>query len=226
MSALLSDALRAARTLRRSPEFTLTAMAALALGIAASTAVFSVVDTVLLQPLPYPDPDRLVQLMTTSPLGDQAVVSIPRYIVWRQYTTAFRYLAACDINGPAINGLWRRRFGGDPRLVGRTISLEYEPYKVIGVLAPGFTMDPPADIWLPLQADSSTTDQASHVRVAGRPHAGCDVWRCGDSDVPDDRAIFSTVSAGGHAGRPAGTRNRHKGGAWRQTRANHSSVAG
>ena len=99
---VLQDLRFAARVLRRSPGFTVTAVAALALGIGASTAIFSVVNKVLLEPLPYPDPDRLVQLMTTSPVGDQAVVSIPKYTTWRDYTTIFQSMAAYDIGGTGV----------------------------------------------------------------------------------------------------------------------------
>jgi putative ABC transport system permease protein len=73
----------AARTLRRSPGFACTAVLTLALGIGANTAIFSVVNKVLFEPLPYPDPDRLVQLMSESEVGNQPVVSIPKYIIWR-----------------------------------------------------------------------------------------------------------------------------------------------
>lgn len=183
MSRLLSDLRYAARTLRRNPDFAVMAIAVLALGIGASTAIFSVVNKVLLEPLPYPDPDRLVQLMTTSPTGDQSVVSIPKFINWRDNTSVFQEMAAYDVGGLGISltevefpetlkaarvsadyfrlfgaqvaigrafsrqedepggphavvishSLWRRRFGSNSALVGRTISLEYEPYKVIGV---------------------------------------------------------------------------------------------
>ena len=208
--------------LRRSPGFTVTAVAALALGIGANTAIFSVVNKVLLEPLPYPDPDRLVQLMSTSPVGDAAVVSIPKYITWRDHTTIFQSMAAYDIGGPGValtegdfpealraarvsedyfrmfgapvkigrtfsrrddepgggrvavlsDRLWRGRFHGDPRLVGSTVSLESEPYKVIGVLDPGFVTDPPAELWLPLQADRISEDHVGRVRVAARLKAG------------------------------------------------------
>ncbi|MBZ5726095.1 MAG: ABC transporter permease [Acidobacteriia bacterium] len=221
MSAL-RDFRLAVRTLSRAPGFALTAILALALGIGANTAIFSVVNKVLLEPLPYPEPDRLVQLMTTSPVGDQPVVSIPKYVMWRDLTNVFQYIAAYDIGGPAVtltggeypeairasrvsadyfrlfgaeveigrafsgeedrhdgarvvvisHRLWRARFHGDPTLVGRNISLETEPYKVIGVIAPGFVMEPPADLWLPLKADPRSADHVGRVRVAARMSPG------------------------------------------------------
>jgi ABC-type antimicrobial peptide transport system permease subunit len=75
------------------------------------------------------------------------------------------------------DNLWRGRFGRDPKLVGRTISLEQQPCKVIGVLAPGFggssfSGNPAADVWLPLQADPSSADHASRVRVTARLKPG------------------------------------------------------
>src|SRR5437762_2449566 len=73
---LLQDIRFASRTLRRSPGFMTTGMLALALGIGANTAIFTVVNTVLLQPLAYPEPDRLVQLELSSPQGNGNVTSI------------------------------------------------------------------------------------------------------------------------------------------------------
>src|SRR5439155_18071143 len=74
--------------------------------------------------------------------------------------------------GPRVvaisDGLWRRRFGGDPGLLDWNIPLENEWYRVIGILAPGLAAEPPADTWLPLRADSSATDPISRLRVAAR----------------------------------------------------------
>src|SRR5437588_11004996 len=98
-----SDLRYALRTLGRTPGFTAMAVAALALGIGATTAIFSVVNKVLLEPLPYPEPDRLVQLMTTSELGNQSIVSVPKYMIWRDHTTVFAQMAAYDVRRPDIN---------------------------------------------------------------------------------------------------------------------------
>src|SRR5215467_9757164 len=103
MPDVLADVRYAARALQRTPGFTLTAIAAIGLGIGACTAIFSVVNKVLLEPLPYPEPDRLVQFMVKSALGDQAVVSLPEYLLWRDLTKTFRFVAAYDIGGPGVN---------------------------------------------------------------------------------------------------------------------------
>ena len=100
---VLIDFQYAARTLRRNAAFAAAAVGALSLGIAANTAIFSVVNKVLLEPLPYPHPEQLVQIVTTSPLGNQKVVSIPKYDVWRDHTWAFQSMAAYDTTGPAVN---------------------------------------------------------------------------------------------------------------------------
>ena len=214
--------LRRTNTGASSPGFTVMAVAALALGIGASTAIFSVVNKVLIEPLPYPEPDRLVQLMTTSPIGDEPVVSIPKYVTWRDNTTTFESIVAYEIGTAGVNltegafpdslasarvsreyfalfggqiaigrtfslkddsprgphvavisdRLWRGHFRADPKLVGHTMALDYQPYQVIGVLAPGFNMSPAADIWLPLQPDPIQSGHLSRVRVAARLKPG------------------------------------------------------
>lgn len=91
------------RILRRSPGFTATAILALALGIGANTAIFTVVNSVLLQPLAYPEPDRLVQLELSGPQRNANITSIPEYIAWRQQTQVFSDVAAYDLGGPGLN---------------------------------------------------------------------------------------------------------------------------
>ena len=63
-------------------------------------------------------------------------------------------------------GLWQRRFGGDPSILHQTIRLGGAPYTVVGVLSPGFIPYPSADVWMPLQADPQSTDQAHVLRSA------------------------------------------------------------
>jgi putative ABC transport system permease protein len=100
---LNADLRHAARVLWRSPAFALTAIAALALGIGANTAIFSVVNAVLLQPLSYPQPDRIVALERRYPEGTGNSVSIPKFTVWSEQTAVFQSVAAYDFAGPGIN---------------------------------------------------------------------------------------------------------------------------
>jgi putative ABC transport system permease protein len=215
----LSQDLRyAARMLVGSPGFAITAILALALGIGANTAIFTVVNKVLLEPLPYPEPDRLVQLELSGPQGNGNITSIPKFNVWRQQTQVFDAVAAYDQGGPGVNltggdrpeqlhgirasadyfrvfgapmaigraftseedrpggpklvvlsnGLWRSQFGSDPKVVGETIELGGDPYIVTGVLGAAFHPDPPADIFLPLEADPNSTDQSHYLFSTAR----------------------------------------------------------
>jgi putative ABC transport system permease protein len=97
------DLAHGARVLRRSLGFTVSAIGVLGVGIGAVSAVFSVVNVVLLQPLPYPRPDRIVQLISTSPVGVSPAVSIPKFILWREQLRVFQHLAAYEEGGPGIN---------------------------------------------------------------------------------------------------------------------------
>jgi putative ABC transport system permease protein len=222
MEAFLKDILHSVRLFRRSPGFTIAAIAALALGIGANTAIFSVVNAVLLKPLTYPDPDRIVQFLLTSPQGSGPGASVTKFDIWKQQTQVFQEVAAYDFGGPGLNltggafpeqvqgihvtkdyfrlfgaevaagrtftaeedrpngghvvvlsnGLWKRRFGGDPGIVGRAISLGNQPYTVVGILAPSFATDPPADLWLPFQFDPNSNDQAHYFIAAARLKPG------------------------------------------------------
>src|SRR5690242_3989455 len=93
---LFEDVKYSLRTFVRNPGFTLAAIAALALGIGTNTAIFSVVNAVLLKPVPFPDPDHLVMLMNTAPQGMAPAASPAKFAHWRKQTavledvTAFR----------------------------------------------------------------------------------------------------------------------------------------
>jgi predicted permease len=216
----VQDLKHAVRMLRRTRGFTAIAVAVVALGIGANTAVFSVVNAVLLEPLPYPEPDRIVQLVTTSRAVKVApLVSLPKFSIWRwEMRHLVEAIAAYQVSDPGVSltggdrpehlramhvsagyfdafgvharagrtfsgmedrpygprvavlshGLWVRRFGSDPDIVGRSIQLGGQPHEVIGVLAPGFSPDPPAELWLPLQADEFSRDHTNFIRVAAR----------------------------------------------------------
>jgi putative ABC transport system permease protein len=91
------------RMLIANPAFTVTAIAALALGIGANTAIFTVVDTVLLKPLTYPDSGRIVQFLNTSPNGSSGSASSENFNVWRSQISVFQDVAAYDYGGPGFN---------------------------------------------------------------------------------------------------------------------------
>jgi predicted permease len=115
------------RSMKNRPGFAAVAILTLALGIGANTAIFSVVNAVLLQPLSYPNPGRLVELELSSQQGNGDVTSIPKFNVWREQTQVFDSVAAYDFSGPGIN-----LTGGDrpEQLEGIHVSADY--FRVFG----------------------------------------------------------------------------------------------
>ena len=223
MERFIQDVKYSLRVLRQQPAFTIAAIAALALGIGATTAVFSVVNAILLRPFPYPEPARIVMFMNTSPNGSGPGASPAKFAHWSRQTDVVQDAAAFrnvtvnytggDVpeqvtsgnvskgffrlwgasamlgrtfsdeedrpNGPRVAvlsyGWWSRRFGADPGIVGKTISLSGEPYVVIGVIARDFDpsefIDTP-DVWTAFQIDPNTADQAHYFRAGGRLKPG------------------------------------------------------
>jgi putative ABC transport system permease protein len=92
MSMLWSDLRLAVRGLTKAPGFSVTAIAALALGIGPNTAIFSVVYATLLAPLPFPQPDQLVMVWSKTPAGGRNTVSSGDYLAWKESATSFQYL--------------------------------------------------------------------------------------------------------------------------------------
>src|SRR5467141_3332912 len=90
---MIADLKFALRQLRKPPAFTLIAVLTLALGIGANTAIFSIINAVLLRPLPYPDADRIMVLNESSGPGQDFSVSLPNYLDWKRDNTAFEHLA-------------------------------------------------------------------------------------------------------------------------------------
>ena len=93
----------ALRALAKAPGFAIIAVVVIAVGIGVNTAVFSVIDAVLLKPLTYPNPEELVSLTNTSPEGSFPGASIPRFSLWRQQTNIFQQVAAYDFGGAGLN---------------------------------------------------------------------------------------------------------------------------
>jgi putative ABC transport system permease protein len=224
MGNFLSDLRHSIRVLLNSPGFTAIAIAALALGIGANTAIFSVVNTVLLQPLPYPEPERIMRVERSFPRGAGSSASIPKFMAWKN-NLVFEALAVYDFSGPGLNlgagdrpeqvkgihvsadyfrvfgvapalgrtflpeedlpsgakaavvsnDLWKTRLGGDPSLVGKPLILGGDPYTVVGILPASFQPDPPAEIFIPMQADPNSTNQGHYLLVAGRLKPGITV---------------------------------------------------
>ncbi len=200
---MLQDLRYGVRMLLKRPGFTLVAVLTLALGIGANTAIFSVVNAILLRPLSYKEPDRLVLINHNYPKLDlKASVSAPGYAHYRDHAQSFESVAAVTnwnvnltgdgeperLQGMAVtsnffstlgaetargrvfvpeedqpggnhvvilsDGLWRRRFGGDPALVGRSITLNGESSTIVGIMPPGFQFGSefgqPAELWSPI----------------------------------------------------------------------------
>jgi putative ABC transport system permease protein len=103
LESVWADLKLALKQLTASPAFTLTALATLALGIGATTAIFSVVNTVLLKPLAYPDPDRLALFFETDGQRAFAVVSIPEFHFWQEQENLFQDISASDTDSIGLN---------------------------------------------------------------------------------------------------------------------------
>jgi putative ABC transport system permease protein len=125
MDGVTNDLRYAARMLRRSPSFTAIAIVTLALGIGANTAMFSVVNAVILRPLPYQDPDRLAMLWTNDPKRDirEEGTSYPTFLDWRSQSRAFADMAICSRGNPVtLTG------GNEPeRVMGEAVSANLFP---------------------------------------------------------------------------------------------------
>ena len=126
MDAVIQDLRFALRSLLRSPGFTLVAVLTLALGIGANTALFSVIDAALLRPLPYPEPDRLVRVYSTSAHGEDWSASPADFFDWRAMARSFTGLAAVNGNSMALSGE-----GPAERLQGLQVTEDF--FRVLGV---------------------------------------------------------------------------------------------
>ncbi|PYY16986.1 MAG: hypothetical protein DMG60_13145, partial [Acidobacteria bacterium] len=202
MGTLLQDVRYGWRWLVKKPTFTIVAVLTLALGVGATTAMFSIVNAVLLRSLPFPDPDRLVRIYFNNPgVGLRGVrFSVPEFDDLRTQTDVFEDVSVVVLGPTNLTGvkqpehlemievspnyfsmlgatpelgrlfghqdfalgfapvvvisdaLWRRSYGADPGVLGRSLRLDNDLYTIVGVLSPGFRHPgptiPAAEVWI------------------------------------------------------------------------------
>ena len=222
----LQDLRYSLRCIAHSPAYSLIVVLTLALGIGANTAIFSVVRAVLLKPLPFPDPDRLVWLEESYPKAGGISVSWGNYLNWRKLNHSFEDMAGRNAAHFTVTGLdeplftsaalvtnsffpltgakpllgrtftdaddragaprtivldhrfWVAKLGSDPNVLGRTLDLNGQAYRVIGVMPPGVQFSPilnPVDFYLPLglfRSDNEARSQHGSIRVIARLKPG------------------------------------------------------
>ena len=217
LQEFINDLHYAGRMLRRNPGFSMLAAAIMAVGIGANTAVFSVVNGVLLKPLPYTDADRIMSLRTVflTTGATQGLVSIANYRDWRDQSSTFDAMATYrggetpvsadraaefvpvatvdaqffrvfgvapllgrtftpeeSSPGPArvvviSHAYWQSRFGGDPRILERSLRVGANPRAIVGVMPAGFQFPGQTDVWGPLTT-SSTSRTGHNLFAVGR----------------------------------------------------------
>jgi hypothetical protein len=221
LAHLWQDVRFGARMLRRNPGFTAIAALTLALGIGANTAIFTVVNAVMLRPLPFPDPDRLINVYETNLARGWTSFSAshPNFLDWRDRGKSFERLAAWRgasftassggtpeaVAGAAVteaffpmlgvtpvlgrnflpeedrpggsravivgHGFWQRRLGGDPAVLGRTLTLTDESFTIVGVLPASFGWSD-AEVFVPLAPDPARSRGDHRLNVLGRLRPG------------------------------------------------------
>ena len=214
-TTIAQDIRYALRTLRQSPGFTLVAILTLALGIGANTTIFSVINAVLLRPLPYSHPDRLVLLAEHWPAFPILSVSYANYKDFRDQSSSYDAVAAVQplnytltgsgnperVTGMTITSsllpmlgiqpvigrgiqpeddrvggapvalisyaLWQRDFGGESDVLGKSLTLDNNPYTVIGVLPARFQIMAPSDVFVPFEpwAHTLPDDRSWHTGI-------------------------------------------------------------
>lgn len=230
METLLQDVRHGFRMLTKSPLFTIVAILALALGIGVNTAIFSVVNVMLMRPLPFPQPDQLMAIWTTNAKrnSNRATTAPPDYRAWKE-NKSFDQIGAYfldDFNISATDqaervrganvtanlfpllhvtpelgrlftpqeeefgqhrvvllshALWQRRFGSDPNVVGKPVTLNAESYTVVGVLPADSWLRQArqkAELWVPMAFEPGSnmnTRNNYFLRVIGRLKPGADI---------------------------------------------------
>jgi putative ABC transport system permease protein len=211
---MMQDLTYGLRWLRKHPGFTALSVLTLAAGIGVNTAMFSVVHAVLLKPLPYADPDRIVWMTESGAEVSNRWVSYPNFLDWRARNQVFESIStfrgwsanltgrdqAENINARMVtagyfkvmgatpqlgrdfteaddqpgappvtiisHAFWQQRFGGDPNVVGKQVTLDDKDHTIIGVMPENFVHQGPPPLWLlmgPMNWQTHTRD----VRIAG-----------------------------------------------------------
>lgn len=223
MRQLWSDVKYGVRMLRKSAGATAVAILTLALGIGASTTMFAAVYAVLLRPLPFPEPERIVAIWQTVPSKGNRTMHIapPNIREWQEHARSFEAIAGRasgtfivtgdvpervigDVVTPEFfaamgvqpvlgrgflpeeardgaegvvvlgNGLWKRKYGGDEKVIGQAIQLNAKSYRVVGVMPAGFDFPEESEAWVPLifEAAEMTQWQSHYVESVARLKKG------------------------------------------------------
>lgn len=268
---VLQDIRYASRVLLRNPGFAFVVVLTLAVGIAANTAIFSVVNGVLLRDLPFPESDRIVTLWENNASDglERDDVSPANFLDWRDRQKSFEILAfanpysldyvadgepvtfraglvskgffdilaAAPLHGRVFtpdeyeagkdgvvilsHALWQRRFGGDPRVIGKTLTLDEQPMTVVGVMRPDFRLhlfDVDEEMWAPQVITEALKAQrkATYLKVLGRlkPGVTLDQARADMSGIASNLTAEHPATNGG-IGVTAITLPEHVKGKWR-----------
>ncbi|HEY3026115.1 MAG TPA: ABC transporter permease [Pyrinomonadaceae bacterium] len=223
MGTLLKDLRYGIRMMLKKPGFTLIAFFTLALGIGANTAIFTVVNAVLLRPLPYPGSEKLMEVGRAFPGNDfGSNVSEPKFVFlrdnnqsfeavtatvgmgsntylsdesqteyirgWRVSAEFFRVLGVLPARGRGFtkeedspagervvilsDGFWRRRFGSETGIIGKTITLNDNAYAVVGIMPPGFEYFGAQDVFVPMGVNPASKNEGHNWTVIGRLKQG------------------------------------------------------
>ena len=213
LHVLLADVRYAFRLIRKAPMFTTSVVLTVALGIGATTAMFTVVNAVILRPLPFADPARLMQVAEKNDSQHLPIFasSVLNYLSWREQTRTFDELGAVGFGSYALSGrgdteqftgsrispsvmrilglrpilgrafadgedkpgaepvvmigegVWHRRFGADPAIVGQTFTLNGVPTTVIGIAPAALAVLTGGDMWTPLTINPGTELRLNHI---------------------------------------------------------------
>jgi predicted permease len=223
LDTLLQDVRFGARVLAKHKGFTAVAVLTLALGVGANTAIFSVVNAVLLRPLPYENSHELVQIWGTQPQLDTAPMSPANFLEWREQNRVFERIAAYNGQNFNLSGvdeperiramrvsadlfellrvrptlgraflpeedqygdhrvvilshaLWQRRFGANPEIIGKALTLNDQSYVVVGVMPPDFSFPwTTTEMWTPIafSPEERGTRDTNYISVIARLRPG------------------------------------------------------